>query len=257
MMTFQEAVNEVNEEHKLLESIELPKNGYWEIMPAISSVSKLNIGSSNGYSGSVLGNIPTKIKFLKYINIPSISFDTVYGTFYIAFKFQANDNTSLQTNPKIREAITTLLEKTGLKIESKGDANGWMYFKSKLPDKLDKKTFSMILKLFKTVLTEKNIDNALKPVLGDLLPIYDVVEKYIKAAKLKVEKTEEKRAYDKKWTIKTKDPQTSYNELVKTIRASGADYNSRNTFKITFPIQFNKYIAVKIEDNSLIVETYY
>ena len=255
MKTFQEAVNEVNEEHKLIESIELPKNGYWEIMPAISSVSKLNISSSKGDSGSVIGNIPTKIKFLKYINIPLISFDTVYGIFHIAFKFQAYDNTQLQTNTKIREAMTTLLEKTGLKIEYNRDANGWMYFKSKLSDKLDKKTFTMILKLFKTVLTEKNIDNALKPVLGDLLPIYDVVEKYIKTAKLKIEKTEEK-GYNTKWTIKTKDPQTSYNELVKVILASGADYNSRNNLKITFPIQFNKYISVKIEDNSLTVETY-
>lgn len=246
MLSFQDALTE-----GLLEAtVHVPSN-YEEAMADLLDNSKLD-WISNRTTNSC--DIPTKLKILKGFKIDEFNIDKYNGRLTISFGFWDGENCKFGDNYKIQDALKSVLDKSGLKFEKHrygiiGNAN----FVCELP-KLDAKTYKQLLKLM-SVLTERNLNAALKTVIGDSIPTTQLVEGFFKTAKLKVSSSKEVGVV-KEWTIKSKDVDSDYNVLVRAVREFSKDHNSRDTDKITFPLQFGKYIAIYKKDGELFVKTY-
>lgn len=229
---------------------ELPNN-YDTAMDELFAASKLDWKLSPNHKTA---RVPTKFKILKGFDI--YNFNIEYDKLTITFGFWDGENCKFHQNNKMIDTLKELLNKSGLNFEfTKYGVDGKLNLRCDLPRKLDLKTYKSLQKLMTNVLTEKNLNTALKSVIGDVIPTVDLVEGFFKAAKLKVSSKKDIGVFNE-WTIKSKDVNADYEKLVKIVQARSTS-NSSSALKITFPLQFMKYISISKEDpEQLVVKTY-
>lgn len=235
---------------QLLESVQ-PKS-YEDALIQFAKENKTNWNTSSNeiwYSFK-----PNTIKFITDVNVKieyNIGIDMLYinVTIYNSERFKFVGVSAFQTS------LMSLLEKSGLKIKFVSvDGNTLTLKVDQRLNNKDLKDLPKIKKLI-TNLSDTNINKILKEHFGKFVSNKNLVEKLFKESKLKVT-SEQSIGVFNEWIIKSKDVNSSYDNLCKAITSNGFISNSRSDGKITFMINFGKYILVQKREGELFVKTY-
>lgn len=169
----------------------------------------------------------------------------------------------IAANTNVMKGFEEIFIKSGIKgVQVKNSSDGAIHIRGRLDKKVEQYKPSPVFNKLVSNLSTKNIEKIFKDAFGKDMQTTDLVSSILKGTRLKAEhstKNANSQSPIGQWEFTSKNASSDYNKLVAYMDSKfesnsrqGSDTNRTKTYMVGY----NRYIAIKQENDLVIVKPY-